>query len=168
MSWRKRFLLWFGPSTLGGVTFGDWLAMLRDNRFTVDPSYWLRATSITLCSLPQLPRSRALCSSPSGFTGGLSEECLSRVGSGDESTTSERVGTLLLGVGISRLNRSRFGDYLRLMTSEDDRHDLEAIRREIVRIAPEFSDEPIARLGEGMDSFAVLRRRWVRISFCQA
>jgi transposase len=26
------------------------------------------------------------------------------------------VGTLLLGVGISRLNRSRFGDYLRMLT----------------------------------------------------
>jgi omega-hydroxy-beta-dihydromenaquinone-9 sulfotransferase len=51
MSWRKRFLLWFGPSTLGGITFGDWLALLRENRFAVDPSYWLRATSITLCSL---------------------------------------------------------------------------------------------------------------------
>ena len=51
MSWRKRFLLWFGPSTLGGITFGDWLALLRENRFAVDPSYWLRATTITLCSL---------------------------------------------------------------------------------------------------------------------
>jgi transposase len=26
------------------------------------------------------------------------------------------VGTLLLGVGISRLNRSRFGEYLRMLT----------------------------------------------------
>ena len=51
MSWRKQFLLWFGPSTLGGITFGDWLALLRENRFAVDPSYWLRAASITLCSL---------------------------------------------------------------------------------------------------------------------
>ncbi len=51
MSWRQRFLLWFGPSILGGITFGDWLALLRENRFDVDPSYWLRAASITLCSL---------------------------------------------------------------------------------------------------------------------
>lgn len=51
MSWRNRFLLWFGPSILGGITFGDWLALLRENRFAVDPSYWLRAASITMCSL---------------------------------------------------------------------------------------------------------------------
>jgi hypothetical protein len=51
MSWRKRFLLWFGPSILGGITFGDWLALLRENRFAVDPSYWLRAATITLSSL---------------------------------------------------------------------------------------------------------------------
>jgi hypothetical protein len=61
-------------------------------------------------------RTRWLNSSLCGFTGGLSEECLSRVGSGDESATSERVGTLLLGVGISRLNRSRFGDYVQMLT----------------------------------------------------
>ena len=47
-------------------------------------------------------------SSLCGFTGGLSQECLCRVGSGDESATSQRVGRLL-GVGISRLNRSHVG-----------------------------------------------------------
>ncbi len=42
------------------------------------------------------------------------------------------------------------------MTADHDVHDLEAIRREIVRVAPEFGREPITALGEGMDSFAVL------------
>jgi omega-hydroxy-beta-dihydromenaquinone-9 sulfotransferase len=50
VSWRNQFLLWFGPSLLGGITFGDWWAMLRENRFAVDPSYWLRAAIITLGS----------------------------------------------------------------------------------------------------------------------
>ncbi len=51
MSWRERFLLWFGPGFLGGVTFGDWLALLRENHFAIDPPYWLRAAIITLGSL---------------------------------------------------------------------------------------------------------------------
>jgi hypothetical protein len=51
MSWQKRFLLWFGPSILGGITFEDWWALLRANRFAVAPSYWLRAASITVNSL---------------------------------------------------------------------------------------------------------------------
>ena len=51
MSWRKRFLLWFGPSILGGITFGDWLRLLRENRFDIHPSYWLRAAIITASSL---------------------------------------------------------------------------------------------------------------------
>jgi omega-hydroxy-beta-dihydromenaquinone-9 sulfotransferase len=51
MSWRKRFLLSFGPSILGGITFGDWLRLLSENRFDIHPSYWLRASIITACSL---------------------------------------------------------------------------------------------------------------------
>jgi hypothetical protein len=51
MSWREAFLVWFGPGIFGGVTFGDWLALLAENRFAVDPGYWLRAASITLGSL---------------------------------------------------------------------------------------------------------------------
>jgi aminoglycoside 2''-phosphotransferase len=42
------------------------------------------------------------------------------------------------------------------MAGDHDGHDFGAIRREVVRIAPEFSDEPNVRLGEGMDSVAVL------------
>jgi len=51
MSWRARFLLWFGPGFLGGVTFGDWLALLRENRFAIDPLYWQGAVVITVGSL---------------------------------------------------------------------------------------------------------------------
>jgi hypothetical protein len=51
MSWRKRSLLWFGPSILGGITFGDWFKLLRENRFDIHPSYWLRASIITASSL---------------------------------------------------------------------------------------------------------------------
>ncbi len=51
MPWRESLLLWFGPGLLGGVTFGDWLTLLRDNRFAVDFPYWLRAAAITSGSL---------------------------------------------------------------------------------------------------------------------
>jgi hypothetical protein len=34
-----------------GMTFGDWLAFLRANDFQVDPSYWMRAASISANSL---------------------------------------------------------------------------------------------------------------------
>jgi aminoglycoside 2''-phosphotransferase len=42
------------------------------------------------------------------------------------------------------------------MAPDDDGNNLLAIRREIVRVAPEFLAEPIAPLGEGMDNLAVL------------
>lgn len=51
MKWRETFVLWFGPGIFGGVTFGDCLALLRENRVAVDPQYWLRAAIITLGSL---------------------------------------------------------------------------------------------------------------------
>jgi hypothetical protein len=51
MSWRKRFLVWFGPRILGGITFGDWFRLLRENRFDIHPSYWLRASIITASNL---------------------------------------------------------------------------------------------------------------------
>jgi hypothetical protein len=40
-----------GPGILGGITTGDWLALLRDNRFAVEPPYWWRAAAITVASL---------------------------------------------------------------------------------------------------------------------
>jgi hypothetical protein len=51
MAWRKRLALWTGPGLLGGITFGNWLALLRDNRFAVDPAYWWRAAIITMWSV---------------------------------------------------------------------------------------------------------------------
>ena len=42
------------------------------------------------------------------------------------------------------------------MATDHDGLDMESIRFEIACIAPKFEGEPIARLGEGMDSLAVL------------
>lgn len=39
-------------STLSGVGFGDWMRLLADNRFRVDPPHWGRAAAITLGTLP--------------------------------------------------------------------------------------------------------------------
>lgn len=39
-------------STLSGVGFGDWMRLLSDNRFRVDPPHWGRAAAITLGTLP--------------------------------------------------------------------------------------------------------------------
>lgn len=36
---------------LAGITAGDWLRLLRENRFAVDPVYWHRAAFVTLSSL---------------------------------------------------------------------------------------------------------------------
>ncbi|MEY3896234.1 MAG: hypothetical protein RLZZ214_1754 [Verrucomicrobiota bacterium] len=35
---------------LAGITAGDWLRLLRENRFAVDPAYWHRAAFVTLVS----------------------------------------------------------------------------------------------------------------------
>jgi aminoglycoside 2''-phosphotransferase len=42
-----------------------------------------------------------------------------------------------------------------MMTGDKNGLDLESIRAEITRLAPQFQGEPVARLGEGMDSLAV-------------
>ncbi|RYD17202.1 MAG: sulfotransferase, partial [Verrucomicrobiaceae bacterium] len=39
-----------GNNYLAGITTGDWLRLLRDNDFAVDPAYWHRAAFITLAS----------------------------------------------------------------------------------------------------------------------
>jgi len=36
---------------LAGITAGDWLRLLRENRYEVDPTYWHRAAFVTLSSL---------------------------------------------------------------------------------------------------------------------
>src|SRR5688572_400947 len=51
MAWRDAFIRWFGPGMLGGITFGDWVRLLRDNRFDVSPRCLLRATAITAQSV---------------------------------------------------------------------------------------------------------------------
>ena len=51
MGWRDAFLRWFGPGMLGGITFGDWVRLLRDNRFDVAPRGLVRAMSITAQSV---------------------------------------------------------------------------------------------------------------------
>jgi hypothetical protein len=52
-AWAKfrLFLFKWVLSFLSGITFGDWLTLLRRNRFDVEPPYWPRAASITLASL---------------------------------------------------------------------------------------------------------------------
>ena len=47
MAWRKSLLYWCGPGVLAGLTLGEWLRLLRDNRFAVAPRFWLRAAVIT-------------------------------------------------------------------------------------------------------------------------
>jgi hypothetical protein len=48
MAWREALLGRFGPGLLGGVTLGDWLRLLRENRFAVAPSRLPRALAITM------------------------------------------------------------------------------------------------------------------------
>jgi hypothetical protein len=47
MTWREAFLRYFGPGLLGGITFGDWFRLLRDNRFDIPLRRFVRAMSIT-------------------------------------------------------------------------------------------------------------------------
>lgn len=47
MAWRDAFLRWFGPGMLGGITFGDWVRLLRDNGFSISPRGLIRAMAIT-------------------------------------------------------------------------------------------------------------------------
>jgi omega-hydroxy-beta-dihydromenaquinone-9 sulfotransferase len=45
LTWRERLQLALGPGMLAGITAGDWLAALRQNR--IDFPYWARAASVT-------------------------------------------------------------------------------------------------------------------------
>jgi hypothetical protein len=51
MSWRETFATHIGPGALCGITLGDWLRLLNDNRFAVDPPHWMRAAMVTGASL---------------------------------------------------------------------------------------------------------------------
>jgi hypothetical protein len=48
MGWRETILRRIGPGLLGGITLGDWLRLLRDNRFAVAPSRIPKAMAITM------------------------------------------------------------------------------------------------------------------------
>jgi hypothetical protein len=58
MSWRDAFLKSIGTGAFSGATFGDWLGVLRANRFRVDLPYWPRAAAITLSSVLNSARAR--------------------------------------------------------------------------------------------------------------
>jgi hypothetical protein len=51
LSWRERFLIACGPGVLSGITLADWLRVLRDNRFSVQFPYFLRAVAISFASV---------------------------------------------------------------------------------------------------------------------
>src|SRR5437763_4198338 len=55
MAWREWVQRNVSPGIFAGVTYGDWAALLRENRFAIDPCYWLRAQSITAQSLVNSP-----------------------------------------------------------------------------------------------------------------
>jgi hypothetical protein len=52
LSWRDKIALYFGSSYFLGITLGDWLSLLHENRFVIAPSCLPRAISITLLSIP--------------------------------------------------------------------------------------------------------------------
>jgi len=51
MSWRETFAVVFGPSLFGGTAFGDWLGLLRANRFITHPAKIPRFLSISSSSV---------------------------------------------------------------------------------------------------------------------
>jgi hypothetical protein len=51
VSWREQFLIACGPGVLAGVTLGDWLKLLEENRFSVDSAYLLRAVSVSFAAV---------------------------------------------------------------------------------------------------------------------
>lgn len=51
MSWRETFAVAFGPGLFGGTSFGNWLGLLRANRFVTHPARIPRFLSISSCSV---------------------------------------------------------------------------------------------------------------------
>jgi hypothetical protein len=51
MAWRETLLRLVGPGLLGGLTFGKWVQLLRENHFAVAPSCLPRAVAISLQSV---------------------------------------------------------------------------------------------------------------------
>jgi hypothetical protein len=50
-TWREAFLIRCGPGVLAGITLGDWVTLLRENRFSIDPAYFPRAASISFAAV---------------------------------------------------------------------------------------------------------------------
>jgi omega-hydroxy-beta-dihydromenaquinone-9 sulfotransferase len=50
MAAKLKYRWSLGNNYLAGITSGDWLRLLRENQFGVDPAYWHRAAFITLVS----------------------------------------------------------------------------------------------------------------------
>lgn len=48
---REKFLIYFGPGLLGGITLGDWLKLIRENRFAIAPTCLFRAAAISFQSI---------------------------------------------------------------------------------------------------------------------
>jgi hypothetical protein len=51
MTWREAILTTVGPGAFSGITLGDWLRVLCENRFSIDWPYSGRALAITLGSV---------------------------------------------------------------------------------------------------------------------
>jgi hypothetical protein len=51
MSWLEKMALRWSPGIFAGLTFRQWLAMLRENRYSVDLPFWPRAAIITTNSV---------------------------------------------------------------------------------------------------------------------
>jgi omega-hydroxy-beta-dihydromenaquinone-9 sulfotransferase len=47
VAWRTAFIEQLGPGGFSGTTFGDWLRVLRNNRFAIDAKFWPRAALIS-------------------------------------------------------------------------------------------------------------------------
>lgn len=52
MGWREKILETIGPGNFAGITLGDWLRVLQDNRWAVSPSFLPRAISISGQAIP--------------------------------------------------------------------------------------------------------------------
>lgn len=51
MAWREALLTRLGPGILAGIALGDWIKLLRNERFAIAPSCLPRALSITAQSI---------------------------------------------------------------------------------------------------------------------
>jgi len=50
-TWREAFVHWLAPGVVTGMPLGDWVGLLAENRFRVEPRYWPRAAFVTGASL---------------------------------------------------------------------------------------------------------------------